>query len=230
MKIYKQKLREVWLQMDEFRQWLRRDPDDSYRAQCRFCKCCVNTKISDLRAHANTKKHLKQIDTEGQLVTTASTSSPTAIAYRTPKRTVTPKVKKEVPVKKVAVKKEKNKSWDPPVDYEQIIENLALYEPEQVMFSNCPPIETTEPGFEEECEVDAEGTEMSMVSIVDEDMVNKAVATAMANVNKDSAQVFGDFVADRLRHLNSDASEFAKDKILKVILEAASIDRAPTYS
>ncbi|KAH8375217.1 hypothetical protein KR200_000578 [Drosophila serrata] len=231
MKIYKQKLRDVWLQMDEFRQWLRRDPDDSYRAQCRFCKCCVNTKISDLRAHANTKKHLKQIDAEGQLVTTASTSSPAASSYRTPKRTTTPKIKKEVSAKKVVdVKKEKIKSWDPPVDYEQIIENLALYEPEQVMFSNCPPNDTTEQAFEEECEVEPEGTEMSMVSIVDEEMVNKAVTNAMASIHKDSSQVFGDFVADRLRHLNPDASEFAKDKILKVILEAASIDRAPTYS
>lgn len=59
MKIYKQKLREVWLQMPEFRQWLRRDPEDSYRARCRFCKCGVNTKICDLRAHALTKKHKK---------------------------------------------------------------------------------------------------------------------------------------------------------------------------
>lgn len=62
MKIYKQKLRDVWLQMEEFRPWLRRDPDDSYRAHCRFCKCCVNTKISDLRAHATTKKHMRHFE------------------------------------------------------------------------------------------------------------------------------------------------------------------------
>lgn len=60
MKRYKQKLREVWLQMPEFRPWLRRDPEDSYRARCRFCKCGVNTKICDLRAHALTKKHMKR--------------------------------------------------------------------------------------------------------------------------------------------------------------------------
>ncbi|KAH8291490.1 hypothetical protein KR054_012206 [Drosophila jambulina] len=231
MKIYKQKLRDVWLQMEEFRQWLRRDPDDSYRAHCRFCKCCVNTKISDLRAHANTKKHLKQLDlrnpTIGQLVTTASTSSPAVSTYR-PRKPPTPRVKKEP-----AVKKEK-KSSDPPVDYEQIIENLALYETEQVMFSDCPITDGTEQGYEEVCEVEGEvagdvGTEMSMVSVVDEEMVNKAVANALRD-QKDSAQVFGDFVADRLRTLNNEASEFAKDKILKVILDAASIDRAPTYS
>ncbi|KAH8254705.1 hypothetical protein KR032_011781 [Drosophila birchii] len=225
MKIYKQKLRDVWLQMEEFRPWLRRDPDDSYRAHCRFCKCCVNTKISDLRAHANTKKHTKQIDAEGQLVTT--TTSPAVSNYRTSKRTPVTKPKKEV-----VVKKEK-KTSDQPVDYEQIIENLALYETEQVMFSNCPLNDATEQAFEEECEVEpeveAEGTEMSMVSVVDVDMVNKAVANAISS-QRDSSQVFGDFVADRLRQLNTDASEFAKDKILKVILEAASIDRAPTYS
>lgn len=60
MKVYKQKLRDVWLQMPEFKPWLRRDPDDSYRAHCKFCKCGVNTKICDLRAHALTKKHIKR--------------------------------------------------------------------------------------------------------------------------------------------------------------------------
>ncbi|KAH8308828.1 hypothetical protein KR059_002094 [Drosophila kikkawai] len=229
MKIYKQKLREVWLQMDEFRQWLRRDPDDSYRAHCRYCKCCVNTKISDLRAHAATKKHMKQIDAEGQLVTT--TISPAVSNYqRGPKKTPGPKVKKEPTVKK------ERKSTDPPVDYEQIIENLALYETEQVMFSNVPLNDTIEQEFQEECEVEGEcdadggdGGQMSVVSVVDEEMVNKAVASALS-VQRDSSQVFGDFVADRLRQLNNDAAEFAKDKIMKVILEAASIDRAPTYS
>jgi len=72
MKIYKQKLRDVWLQMEEFRAWLRRDPDDSYRAHCRFCKCCVNTKISDLRAHAATKKHMKHLEYKPHLVSSKS--------------------------------------------------------------------------------------------------------------------------------------------------------------
>ncbi|XP_017039101.1 uncharacterized protein LOC108086636 [Drosophila ficusphila] len=221
MKIYKQKLRDVWLQMEEFRAWLRRDPDDSYRAHCRFCKCCVNTKISDLRAHAATKKHMKHLDLKPHLkpaedVHRSSASSSHTAAY---------KAKVKAQPKTPAVKKEKSNASDQSVDYEQIIENLALYEPEQVMFSTCS-LTGGEQRLEEE--IEGEG-EVSTISIVDEDMVNKAVANALRN-QKDSSQVFGDFVADRLRQLNTDASEFAKDKIMKVILEAASIDRAPTYN
>lgn len=152
---------------------------------------------------------------EGQLLNASTSSS----AYRTPKKASVPRVKKETAA---SVKKEKFTRPEAAVDYEQIIENLALYEPEQVMFSNCT-INEGEQHLEEEGE--GHDNEMSMVSIVDEDMVNKAVANALS-IQKDSSQVFGDFVADRLRQLNSDAAEFAKDKIMKVILEAASIDRA----
>jgi len=60
MKRYKQKFRDMWLQMSEFRIWLRRDPEDSYKARCRFCKCLLNTKISELRSHAMTQKHLRK--------------------------------------------------------------------------------------------------------------------------------------------------------------------------
>ncbi|XP_043644500.1 uncharacterized protein LOC122614091 [Drosophila teissieri] len=224
MKIYKQKLRDVWLQMEEFRAWLRRDPDDSYRAHCRFCKCCVNTKISDLRAHAATKKHMKHLDlkphlkpSDGSQLNRSSASSSSATPY---------KVKVKAQPKTPTVKKEKISASDQSVDYEQIIENLALYEPEQVMFSSCSLTGGGEQRLEDE--VEGEG-EMSTISIMDEDMVNKAVANAL-RTQKDSSQIFGDFVADRLRQLNADASEFAKDKIMKVILEAASIDRAPTYN
>ncbi|KAH8348841.1 hypothetical protein KR084_011827 [Drosophila pseudotakahashii] len=226
MKIYKQKLRDVWLQMEEFRAWLRRDPDDSYRAHCRFCKCCVNTKISDLRAHAATKKHMKHLEYKPHLkpsddghLNRSSASSSSATPY---------KVKAKAQPKTPTVKKEKMSASDQSVDYEQIIENLALYEPEQVMFSSCSL--TGGGGGEQRLddEVDGEG-EVSTISIMDEDMVNKAVANAL-RTQKDSSQIFGDFVADRLRQLNTDASEFAKDKIMKVILEAASIDRAPTYN
>ncbi|KAI8038575.1 uncharacterized protein LOC128254659 isoform X1 [Drosophila gunungcola] len=225
MKIYKQKLRDVWLQMEEFRAWLRRDPDDSYRAHCRFCKCCVNTKISDLRAHAATKKHMKHLDLK-----TSNLQKNTDEMHRSPasSSSATPyKVKVKAQPKTATVKKEKIRASDQSVDYEQIIENLALYEPEQVMFSSCS---LTGGGGEQRLDDEVEGEgEVSNISIIDEDMVNKAVANALRN-QKDTSQIFGDFVADRLRQLNADASEFAKDKIMKVILEAASIDRAPTYN
>ncbi|KAH8383245.1 hypothetical protein KR009_007527 [Drosophila setifemur] len=226
MKIYKQKLRDVWLQMPEFRPWLRRDPDDSYRAHCKFCKCGVNTKICDLRAHALTKKHMKRSlelgvdikpsmdETSDRLhSSTTNSSSPTYKAKTKPPNTL----KRE---RQSRASENANNSQQP-IDYEQIIENLALYEPEQVMFSSCS-LTGTEQRPEEEAE-------MSTGGVIDEEMINKAVATALRN-QKDSPQIFGDFVADRLRHMNSDAAEFAKDKIMKVILEAASIDRAPTYN
>ncbi|EDW47890.1 uncharacterized protein LOC6609186 isoform X1 [Drosophila sechellia] len=225
MKIYKQKLRDVWLQMEEFRAWLRRDPDDSYRAHCRFCKCCVNTKISDLRAHASTKKHMKHLNLKQQQTKTAD-DSPLNRSSAGSSSTSPYKVKVKSQPKTSPVKKEKISASDQSVDYEEIIENLALYEPEQVMFSSC----SLTGGGEQRLEDDVEGEgEMSTISIMDEEMVNKAVANAL-RTQKDSAQIFGDFVADRLRQLNTDASEFAKDKIMKVILEAASIDRAPTYN
>lgn len=224
MKIYKQKLRDVWLQMEEFRAWLRRDPDDSYRAHCRFCKCCVNTKISDLRAHASTKKHMKHLNLKQQIKTTDD--SPLNRSSASSSSTTPYKVKVKSQPKTSPVKKEKISASDQSVDYEEIIENLALYEPEQVMFSSC----SLTGGGEQRLEDDVEGEgEMSTISIMDEEMVNKAVANAL-RTQKDSSQIFGDFVADRLRQLNNDASEFAKDKIMKVILEAASIDRAPTYN
>nr|NP_001286424.1 uncharacterized protein Dmel_CG10139, isoform B [Drosophila melanogaster]AHN56222.1 uncharacterized protein Dmel_CG10139, isoform B [Drosophila melanogaster] len=210
--------------MEEFRAWLRRDPDDSYRAHCRFCKCCVNTKISDLRAHASTKKHMKHLNLKQQIKTTDD--SPLNRSSASSSSTTPYKVKVKSQPKTSPVKKEKISASDQSVDYEEIIENLALYEPEQVMFSSC----SLTGGGEQRLEDDVEGEgEMSTISIMDEEMVNKAVANAL-RTQKDSSQIFGDFVADRLRQLNTDASEFAKDKIMKVILEAASIDRAPTYN
>ncbi|KAH8250113.1 hypothetical protein KR026_005280 [Drosophila bipectinata] len=223
MKVYKQKLRDVWLQMPEFKPWLRRDPDDSYRAHCKFCKCGVNTKICDLRAHALTKKHIKRslelgIEIKHNLNDPDETSE--GLSYNSSPqykiKTKTATIKREKPRTSDTVSKSQTS-----LDYEQIIENLALYEPEQVMFSNCS-LTGTEQIIEEEGEAPSG-------AIVDEEMINKAVATALRN-QKDSPQIFGDFVADRLRHMNNDASEFAKDKIMKILLEAASIDRAPTYN
>jgi len=160
---------------------------------------------------------LAQKPSDDSQLNRSSASSSNATSY---------KVKQKAQPKTPTVKKEKLSASDQSVDYEQIIENLALYEPEQVMFSSCSLTGGGEQRLEDE--VEGEG-EVSTISIMDEDMVNKAVANAL-RTQKDSSQIFGDFVADRLRQLNTDASEFAKDKIMKVILEAASIDRAPTYN
>lgn len=56
-KVYKQSVRDVWLQADEFKDWLRKDLTDSTRAYCSYCNCGLTAKLCDLRAHASTKKH-----------------------------------------------------------------------------------------------------------------------------------------------------------------------------
>ncbi|XP_034663648.1 uncharacterized protein LOC117898399 [Drosophila subobscura] len=229
MKIYKQKLRDAWLQMPEFRPWLRRDPEDSYRAHCRFCKCGVNTKICDLRAHARTMKHRKRNSEPVIEVKPAAhlADAEDAIEISICHSNIrsSPKVRSKPPtVRREKIRKVKEDEKSQPIDYEQILQNLALYEPEQVMFSTCPLT-----GPEHNPEEEAETVVVATDTTIDEDMINKAVANAVNN-QKDSSQIFGDFVADRLRQLSSDASEFAKDKIMKAILEAASIDRSVSYT
>ncbi|XP_046868347.1 uncharacterized protein LOC124460805 [Drosophila willistoni] len=54
---YKQKVRDVWLQSSEFKEWLRKDLTDLTRAYCSYCKCSINAKLCDLRVHAISKKH-----------------------------------------------------------------------------------------------------------------------------------------------------------------------------
>ncbi|KAH8407069.1 hypothetical protein KR222_005589 [Zaprionus bogoriensis] len=208
MKIYKQKLREVWLQMPEFRPWLRRDPEDSYRARCRLCKCGVNTKICDLRAHAMTKKHTKRT-ASGEIKRNDSVNTDYKRKAPTSKRSKCDEDNKNN--LRRAVKKEVISSNGP--DYEEIIESLALYEPEQALFSNDSTLQA-------EHHIDKVEPAMS----VDEEMITNAVTVAVKNL-KDPAQIFGDFVADRLRQLSEKTSEYSKDKIMQILLDAAALDR-----
>lgn len=57
-KDYKQKCRDAWLKSDEFKAWLRKDETDMRRVFCSYCKSSITAKLSDLRAHAITKKHI----------------------------------------------------------------------------------------------------------------------------------------------------------------------------
>lgn len=59
--IYKQKVRDVWLQSKEFKEWLRKDSTDLTRAYCSYCKCSITAKLCDLRAHGATKKHISSM-------------------------------------------------------------------------------------------------------------------------------------------------------------------------
>ncbi|TDG50046.1 hypothetical protein AWZ03_003556 [Drosophila navojoa] len=109
------------------------------------------------------------------------------------------------------VKTEKSASNGP--DYEAIIESLALYEPEQVLFSNGSTTQS-----------DDQMENPAPTAHVDEESITNAVTVAVKNL-KDSSQIFGDFVADRLRQLSVATSENTKDKIMQVLLEAAALDR-----
>lgn len=110
------------------------------------------------------------------------------------------------------VKTEKRGSNGP--DYEAIIESLALYEPEQIMFSNGSTTQS-----------DDQIEHPAPTVNIDEESITNAVTVAVKNL-KDSPQIFGDFVADRLRQLSVKTSELTKDKIMQVLLEAAALDRS----
>lgn len=98
-------------------------------------------------------------------------------------------------------------------DYEALIESLALYEPEQALFSNDSTMQT-----------DHQVEKVEPTVNVDEEMITNAVTVAVNNM-KDSAQIFGDFVADRLRQLSEKTSEYTKDKIMQILLDATALER-----
>ncbi|XP_075151745.1 E3 SUMO-protein ligase KIAA1586-like [Haematobia irritans] len=58
--IYKQKIRDSWMQQKEFKDWVAKDASDETKAFCTYCKCSINAKVFDLRAHAKTKKHISR--------------------------------------------------------------------------------------------------------------------------------------------------------------------------
>lgn len=98
-------------------------------------------------------------------------------------------------------------------DYEALIESLALYEPEQALFSNESTMHT-----------DPQIGKVEPTVNVDEEMITNAVTVAVNNM-KDSSQIFGDFVADRLRQLSERTAEYTKDKIMQIILDATALER-----
>lgn len=113
---------------------------------------------------------------------------------------------------KLPVVKTEQRSGSNP-DYEAIIESLALYEPEEAMFTN------------ESVDLSEHKVENNITTgSIDEEMITNAVTAAVNNL-KDSSQIFGDFVADRLRQMSDKTSEYCKDKIMQVILDVAALER-----
>lgn len=55
--VYKQKFRDCWLLQPDFKDWISRHNSDINKAYCKYCKCSINCKIDQIRAHMTTKKH-----------------------------------------------------------------------------------------------------------------------------------------------------------------------------
>lgn len=59
---YGQCYRKCWETFSDLKDWLRPVEADKKKAYCLFCKCEVNAKLSDLRRHTQTQKHVKASD------------------------------------------------------------------------------------------------------------------------------------------------------------------------
>lgn len=51
VKQYKQNFRNEWLNMKEFKNWLKKDEDDLTKAQCITCNVKINAKYYDIVLH-----------------------------------------------------------------------------------------------------------------------------------------------------------------------------------
>uniref|UniRef100_B3NYW0 GG14429 n=1 Tax=Drosophila erecta TaxID=7220 RepID=B3NYW0_DROER len=56
---YKQKFRHFCLDQPDFKNWLTKDQSDKSKGFCKYCKCSINAKIYQIRAHRETKKHVQ---------------------------------------------------------------------------------------------------------------------------------------------------------------------------
>lgn len=59
---YDQCYRKCWESFTDLKDWLRPVEKDKKKAYCAFCKCELNAKLSDLRRHLETQKHVKAAD------------------------------------------------------------------------------------------------------------------------------------------------------------------------
>lgn len=65
-----QKFRDEWLKHPMFRDWLEPDPKDSKKAKCAFCPATsLVAEITNLKSHAESKKHLKNKPGSSQKLT-----------------------------------------------------------------------------------------------------------------------------------------------------------------
>lgn len=56
---YKQRFRAEWLNDNRYKHWLNRVEGDDRKCFCKYCKCIISAKVSDLERHRSTDKHKK---------------------------------------------------------------------------------------------------------------------------------------------------------------------------
>lgn len=56
---YKQRFRAEWLNDNRYKHWLNRVEGDDRKCFCKYCKCIISAKVSDLDRHRSTDKHKK---------------------------------------------------------------------------------------------------------------------------------------------------------------------------
>ena len=56
---YTQHYSPKWQTLPELKNWVCPSESGPGKAYCKLCKCDINAKLCDLKAHANTQKHKK---------------------------------------------------------------------------------------------------------------------------------------------------------------------------
>lgn len=59
VKRYVRRFRKEWLNDKQLKDWLLEVPGEPSTARCKYCQCNLNSRLSDLLVHGQTKKHLK---------------------------------------------------------------------------------------------------------------------------------------------------------------------------
>lgn len=58
---YKQKFRTAWLKANEYKDWLLSIDNDPTRATCKYCKCTITAKLTDINNHMKSGKSINPI-------------------------------------------------------------------------------------------------------------------------------------------------------------------------
>lgn len=56
-----QKFRDAWLKDENYKQWLRKVPEDQYRAKCYLCNVIIKAELTVIRNHMTSKTHVRKL-------------------------------------------------------------------------------------------------------------------------------------------------------------------------